>query len=188
MLKKFKVGSKKIAVRMCLFFAALFYDKNYLKGRHFTNCFTGIKWVIEGVWRQKILGFNRHVPWPCAFNCFVSNPDNIIFHIDDLNNFRSPGTYYQNFAEKIILKRGCYIGPNVGIITANHDINDLDLHCQGKTVIICENCWIGMNSVLLPGVTLGPRTIVGAGSVVTKSFPEGGVVIAGNPARIVKKL
>lgn len=45
-----------------------------------------------------------------------------------------------------------------------------------------------MNSVILPGVILGDRTIVGAGSVVNKSFPEGNVIIAGVPAKIVKHL
>ena len=49
-------------------------------------------------------------------------------------------------------------------------------------------CWIGMNSVILPGVVLGDSTIVGAGSVVTKSFVEGRQVIVGSPARVVKKL
>ena len=45
-----------------------------------------------------------------------------------------------------------------------------------------------MNAVILPGVTLGDHTIVGAGSIVTKSFPEGYVVIAGNPAKIIRTL
>ena len=47
---------------------------------------------------------------------------------------------------------------------------------------------IGMNPVILPGVTLGPKTVVGAGSVVTKPFPEGHCIIAGNPARVIRKL
>ncbi|WP_333558948.1 DapH/DapD/GlmU-related protein [Enterococcus lactis] len=51
-----------------------------------------------------------------------------------------------------------------------------------------EQCWIGMNSVLLPGIILGPKTIVGAGSIVTKSFKEGNCVIAGNPAKVIRKL
>ena len=52
-------------------------------------------------------------------------------------------------------------------------------------ITIGNSCFIGMNSILLPGVELGERTIVGAGSVVTKSFPEGNVVVAGNPARVI---
>jgi acetyltransferase-like isoleucine patch superfamily enzyme len=58
----------------------------------------------------------------------------------------------------------------------------------GKDVIIGKKCWIGMNSVILPGVCLGDHTIVGAGSVVTKSFPDGNCIIAGNPARIIRVL
>ena len=50
-------------------------------------------------------------------------------------------------------------------------------------ITIGDNCFIGYKSILLPGVELGNSTIVGAGSVVTKSFPEGNIVIAGNPAR-----
>ena len=45
-----------------------------------------------------------------------------------------------------------------------------------------------MNSIILPGVKLGDKTIVGAGSIVTKSFEEGNCVIVGNPAKIIKKL
>lgn len=98
-----------------------------------------------------------------------------------------PGTYFQAFG-KINIGRGSYIAQNVGIITANHNLHDLDLHSQPRDVNIGEKCWIGMNSVVLPGVTLGPHTIVGAGSVVTKSFPKGNCVIAGNPAKIIRHL
>ena len=67
------------------------------------------------------------------------------------------------------------------------DINDLSKHQNGKDVVISEDCWIGMNSVILPGVVLGKHTIVGAGSIVTKSF-DGNCVIAGNPAKKIKDL
>lgn len=52
-------------------------------------------------------------------------------------------------------------------------------------VHIDDDVWIGAGSIILPGVTIGPRSIVAAGSVVTKSFPSD-VVIAGNPAKVVK--
>lgn len=164
-----------------------FYDQKYFNGRFFKSN-EGWNWVLVGIWRQKILGFNRKIPWPITHTSMISNHNKIHFNKDDLNNFQSSGCYFQNFAADIYLGKGVYIAPNVGIITSNHDFNELEKHLPGKDVVIGEDCWIGMNSVILPGVELGKRTIVGAGSVVTKSFKEGGVIIAGNPARILRRL
>ena len=100
-------------------------------------------------------------------SCVISRPENIKFHPDDLNNFQSPGIYLQNFSAKIVLGRGTYIAPNVGLITANHRALDLDSHEPGRDIVIGERCWIGMGAVILPGVHLGDRTIVAAGAVVT---------------------
>jgi hypothetical protein len=169
-------------------FFSLFYDERYLKGRLFDEGIIGYYWCLKGILYQKILRFNSHVPWPITPFSRVSNPYNIIFDPDDLNNFQSPGCYFQCFKAKIYIGKRTYIAPNVGIITANHNIYKLDEHDEGKDVIIGKNCWIGMNSVILPGVILGNRTIVGAGSVVTKSFPEGNVIIAGVPAKVIKKI
>lgn len=52
-------------------------------------------------------------------------------------------------------------------------------------IIIGNNCFIGMGAIILPGVSIANDCIIGAGSVVTKSFYEPGMVIAGNPARII---
>ena len=54
-------------------------------------------------------------------------------------------------------------------------------------VIIGNNVWIGMNATILKGVTIGDNSVVAAGSVVTKSVPAN-VVVAGNPAVVIKKL
>ncbi len=62
---------------------------------------------------------------------------------------------------------------------------DLDATDYFGRITIGNSCFIGLHSILLPGVTLGDHIIVGAGSVVTKSFPEGNVVIAGNPAKVI---
>jgi acetyltransferase-like isoleucine patch superfamily enzyme len=80
------------------------------------------------------------------------------------------------------------IAPNCGFITTNHDFNLLDKSGIGKDIIIGNNCWIGMNSVILPGVKLANHIIVGAGSVVTKSFDEEDIIIAGNPAKKIKNI
>jgi hypothetical protein len=164
----------------------LFFERQYLTGRYFENSLAGYLWGFRAIWQRNILRLNPPLPFPAALTCRVSRAANIEFHPDDLNNLQGPGVYYQNFAGRIKLGRGCYIGPNVGIITANHDVFDPDKHQPGQDVEIGEKCWIGMNSVILPGVVLGSGTIVGAGSVVTKSYPEGHCVLIGSPARKIK--
>ena len=91
---------------------------------------------------------------------------------------------------KVTIGKNCLIAPQVGIYTACHPLDEatrisgLEL---GKPITIGDNCWIGGHAVINPGVTLGDNVVVGSGSVVTKSFPSN-VVIAGNPARIIKRL
>ncbi len=170
------------------FFLSIFFEKKYLKGRHFESGYTGYFWAFRSIWLKNILRISTPHPWPTGLSCTLSNPRNIEFHCDDLNNFQSPGTYFQNFKGRIVIGRGSYIGPNVGLITSNHNIDDLEKHEDSQDIFIGEQCWLGMNVVVLPGVTLGAKTIVAAGSVVTKSFPEGNVVLAGIPAKFLKKL
>lgn len=167
---------------------SLFFKRRFLQGRHFDIGFGGYFWAVRSVWQKSILRLARPLPWPSGLTCYVSNPDNIVFHPDDLNNFQSPGIYLQNFKGKIHLGRGTYLGPNVGIITANHRLDALDEHEEGKDVFIGEKCWIGMNAVILPGVVLGERTVVAAGAVVTRSYPQGNIVIGGTPAKILKEI
>lgn len=79
------------------------------------------------------------------------------------------------------------IGPNCMIVSGNHDLYNQDKVVRKET-IIGDYSWLASSAIVLAGVVLGPRTIVGAGSVVTKSFPDGYCVIAGNPAKVVKKI
>ncbi|MBS5133572.1 MAG: acyltransferase [Lachnospiraceae bacterium] len=169
----------------------IFYDSKYLKGKEFSSYkyTNGWRWVMENFFIQKIIGYQRHIPYPVSFRMQVMNWENIHFDVDDLANFQKCGSYFQAAADAhIYIGTGTCIAGNVGIITANHDLNDLALPAPGKDVNIGKRCWIGMNSMILPGVVLGEHTIVGAGSVVTKSFPKGNCVIAGNPAKIIREL
>lgn len=82
------------------------------------------------------------------------------------------------------------IGPNVQIYTPHHPLNYLE-RCEGKEysypVSIGSDCWIGGGSIILPGITIGDRTVIGAGSVVTKDIPSDCVAV-GNPAVVKKRL
>jgi hypothetical protein len=179
---------KNAAIVFVKLVAPLFFDRRYLRGRHFEQSTLGWRWVANAIWFQKILGFNRSIPWPISPHLKVANPQNLVFDPDDLNNFQSFGCYYQNFSARIYLGKGTYIAPNVGLITANHDPLNPDRHLPGQDITIGTNCWIGMNAVILPGVILGNYTTVAAGAVVTKSFPEGYCVVGGVPARVIRTL
>jgi len=96
------------------------------------------------------------------------------------------GGCYVNCADGLWIGRGTIWGPNVSIISQTHDIDDFDKAPPTGGIRIGRHCWIGVGAVILPGVTLGDRTIVGANSVVRQSFPDGHVVIAGVPARAVR--
>ena len=97
----------------------------------------------------------------------------------------SPGCYVTGF-NGIEIGDNTIFGPGVGIVSANHDLFN---HEQTKNppIKIGKNCWLGMNSVILPGVNLGDNTVVAAGAVVTESF-GGDVVIGGVPATIIRNL
>lgn len=148
----------------------------------------GWGWICKNWFPQKVMGYNRGCPFPCSPQIRVACPENIEFSLDDLENFNSSiGCYFQaNIG--IYIGKGTAIAPGVGIISENHNLHDPSQRGKGAKVVIGENSWIGMNALILPGVVLGPHTVVGGGSVVTKSFEEGNCVIAGNPAKIIKKL
>ncbi|BDF04169.1 acyltransferase [[Clostridium] hylemonae] len=173
--------------------AFFLYDKKYLQGEWFEGSHgrvlaPGWKWVYHDGLSRLFQGSNIGVPWPVGFGCRVVGSENIKFDPADLKNFQGIGNYYQAMGGSITIGKGTWIAAGVGMIASNHDVNDPDKRQAGKDVVIGEKCWIGMNALILPGVVLGPHTSVGAGAVVTKSFPEGYCVIAGNPAKLIRNI
>lgn len=142
--------------------------------------------ITFGDWfRQEVRGINRGPYWPVHPSSCVTNWRNVLAGVETSPG-QMPGCYIQAMGP-VILGDYTQIGPNVSIISSNHRLEDLREHSIGR-VEIGDYSWLGAGSVVLPNVTLGPFTIVGANSVVTKSFPNGYSVLAGNPARKVRDL
>lgn len=101
---------------------------------------------------------------------------------------------YANFNLTVVDDTHVYVGdytqfgPNVVLAVAGHPI-DPALREQGYQynlpIHIGRNCWIGAGALILPGVTIGDNTVIGAGSVVTRDIPSG-VVAVGNPCRVLR--
>ena len=163
---------------------SLFYDRKYLCGKHFTSSLIGFLWCYRSLGRIFKLR-RRGIRFPVGKETRVSNGKNLEFDPSSLNVFQQPGCYFQNNEAKITIGKDVHIAANVGLITQNHDPSNPDNHLPGKSIVIGDHCWIGMNAVILPGVELGDYTTVGAGAGVTHSF-TGHCVIAGNPARVIR--
>lgn len=91
---------------------------------------------------------------------------------------------------KVVIGDNAQIAPNVSIYTAGHPIHPDSRNSgyeYGIPITIGNNVWIGGNTVILPGVTIGDNAVVGAGSVVTKSIPNN-MIAAGNPCRIIREI
>ncbi len=135
---------------------------------------------------RKLLRNNAKTTWAIHHSTTIHSPERIT-RGKNCYPGDSAGIYI-NARNGIILGDYTNIAPNAGLISANHDPIDNDKHLPGPPMEIGKFCWIAMNVVILPGVKLGDFTVVGAGAIVTKSFPEGYCVIVGNPAKIVKYL
>lgn len=126
----------------------------------------------EGTWIEP--------PFYCDYGSMISLGNNVFINFNCTILDCAPVTIGDNVL----------IGPNVNIYSANHPI-DPEIRRKGlenaKPVLIEDDVWIGGNVTICPGVTIGSRTTIGAGSVVTKAIPSD-VVAAGNPAKVIKKL
>lgn len=123
--------------------------------------------------------------------CYIESPFYANFgghHVHLGNNV------YTNFNLTLVDDTHIYIGdctmigPNVTIATAGHPIEP-GLRSRGlqynMPVHIGKNCWLGAGVIVMPGVTIGDNTVIGAGSIVTRDIPSN-VVAVGNPCRVMR--
>ena len=143
------------------YFAFLFHTSDYQNQVSFYFWF-----------KQKILniGDNKGAYWPVHSNSQVYDAKNIKVGVDAYPGIMK-GCYIQGKGG-IVIGDFTQIAPNVIIVSANHNLHDLRKHVPQK-VLIGKYCWLGGGSKIMPGVSLGDFTIVGAGAGVTKSFSEG---------------
>ena len=102
------------------------------------------------------------------------------------NVFVNAGCHFQDHGG-VVLGDGCQIGHNVVFATLNHGMAPADRHTTYPApIVLGKNVWVGSNSTIVPGVTVGDNAVIGAGSVVTRDVPAD-TVVAGVPARPIRK-
>lgn len=126
-------------------------------------------------------GANLYIepPFHCDYGYNMVCGENVYFNVNCVVLDCAPVTIGSNV----------FIAPNVQIYTASHPL-DAELRKtleNALAVTIGDDCWIGGNAIILPGVTIGNGCVIGAGSVVTKNIPDN-TMAAGNPAKVIRKL
>ncbi|MCB2195132.1 MAG: acyltransferase [Bacteroidetes bacterium] len=144
-----------------------------------------LKELYSYAFRQKIRGYNRKIPWPVHFTSQIKDYKNI----QRGNKYPGYGPdCYIDARCGIIFEENVITAPKISMISQNHSVQNFSTYIESSPIVIRKNSWIATGATILPGVELGEHTIVAAGAVVTKSFPEGNQLIGGNPARVIKKL
>lgn len=138
---------------------------------------------------KRILGINKG-PFLIHFTSRVNKPEKIKLiqngkQTINLSFATSGGCYYQAL-NGIEIGEGTIWSYNCSFISSNHDYKDLSKHIKGNPIVIGEYVWIASNCVILPEVSIGKYTIVGAGSIVTKDIPPYSIAV-GNPAKVIAK-
>lgn len=125
-------------------------------------------------------GLVLKTPFYCDFGYNIHLGDHVLINYN--------GTFLD--AAPIVIGDHCLIGPMAGFYTVSHPLDPERRkagYVDGKPIILKDNVWIGGSCTILPGVTIGENSVIGAGSVVTKDIPAN-VIAAGNPARVIRSL
>jgi acetyltransferase-like isoleucine patch superfamily enzyme len=146
-----------------------------------------ISLALINIFFQRILRLNGNTPWMVHFTSHVICPKKIKIGKNVERSFARSGNCYIQGLNGITLKDNVLFGPGVKIISSNHGFTDHKIIQPEESIEVGEHTWLGANAIVLPGIKIGNNCIVGAGSVVTKSFPDN-CVIAGNPAKIIRQI
>ena len=111
-----------------------------------------------------------------------------LVEVGDGASINRGASFYPSFfgGHKIVLGNNVRIAPGVRLHAAGHDITTPGFADIGGPITVGDDVWIGSAAIVLPGVTIGARSVIGAGSVVTRDVPPDSVAV-GTPARVVKQ-
>lgn len=141
---------------------------------------------------EKRLELLKGILGDCGDRVFIETP----VHMSYGSHVHLEESFYANFNLVLVDDTDIYIGdktmigPNVTVCTTGHPAYPLYREMVAHyslPIHIGKNVWIGANSVVLPGVTIGDNTVIGAGSIVTRDIPAN-VVAVGNPCRVMREL
>jgi len=168
------------------------YDSPWTPAERFMRVLWEFCWFLFCSWTPKPLNEWR-LFWLRVFDAKIDGkpfvhqrariaiPSNLILHdracLGDRANAYSLG--------KIEIGARATVAQEVYLSSASHDFNDQAMPLTVAKIDIGEDAFIGARAIVLPGVRIGARAVVGAGSVVTKDVPEN-VIAAGNPCRVIR--
>ena len=167
-------------IKRFLFLHAMYLWELFTKALYFLPPF--LKSLCYKLLFKKI-GANVFIDMGCYFR--YPKKISIGSNVSINRNCKIFGSYHIRNAE-IHIGDNVRIGPEVVIFGAGHDHSCIDLPDTAESVSIEDNVWIGGNSTILQGVTIGNGSIVAAGSVVTRNIPPMKIV-GGIPAKIIKE-
>ena len=142
------------------------------------------KEVREALLRNLLKGIGENVHFEPNFRCEFG------FNITIGNNFFANFDCIMLDGNLITIGDNVLLGPRVGLYTANHALDPQERlmgGCYAHPIVIEDNVWVGAGVHIMGGVTVGRNSVIGAGSVVTKSIPEN-VIAAGVPCKVIREI